>query len=244
MSNFTDFFPIAAAGGGSSEITNPDKIPKITAGAYTTTYIGELFYTINSNGNTVYDSDSASSAYFGGTNQQTNGGGAVTQTSDNTEITLANVTSGSGYLCCIVTPVGSPGSTQEIKITVDGGTEKVYTYDYSSNTTIDNYWTRLIYGFSAWGSPDNYNISSGSPSGLLGLGGQTATFGDFTYPPIIVGANVSYLRLFTAHSFKNYGLPKLRFDSSLLVKCKTNGLYSSSGIEGKAIAVYYLDSQL
>tara|TARA_R110000796_G_scaffold73609_1_gene165427 strand:+ start:1835 stop:2569 length:735 start_codon:yes stop_codon:yes gene_type:complete len=244
MSNYTTFFP-AATGGGSTEITDPDKIPKVTAGSFSTSYVGEQFYTLSFNG-TAYDGDSTSgNSYFGVDNTYlTNSGGQVLQTSDNTEITLANVTSGSGYLCCVVTPVGNLGSTQEIKITIDGGTEKVYTFDYDSNTSSDNYYTRLVYGFSAWGSPDNTNIPSQKPIGIGGLGGAAITFGDHTYPPIISAGAPSYLRLFTAHEFKNYGLPKLRFDSSLLVKCKTNGLYSSSGQNAKAIAVYYLDSQL
>ena len=244
MSNYTTFFP-SATGGGSTEITDPDKIPKVTAGASSISYIGEMFYTIISSGGSAYDSDSSYGAYFGSNNNfQNYGGGRVSQTTDNTEITLANVTSGSGYLCCVVTPVGGLGSTQELKITVDGGTEKVYTFDYDSNTSSDNYYTRLIYGFSAWGSPDNVNITGQKPFSIAGLGGQSNTFGDFTYPPFVTASSAAYLRLFTAHEFKNYGFPKLRFESSLLVKCKTNGIYSTSGVSAMGTASYYLDSQL
>jgi len=244
MSNYSTFFP-SAAGGGSIEITDPDKIPKVTLGATSTSYIGELFYTLATTGAFTYDSDSSYGSYFGSNNNMlTNGGGRVSQPADNTEITLANVTSGSGYLCCVVTPVGSPGATQEIKITVDGGTEKVYTYDYSSNTSSDNYYQRLAYGFSAFGSPDNVNTTGQKPFSIVGLGGQAVTFGDFTYPPIVAASNVAVARLFTAHEFKNYGFPKLRFESSILVKCKVNGLYSTSGTLAMGTAVYYLDSQL
>ena len=244
MSNYSTFFP-SATGGGSTEITDPDKIPKITTAASSTSYIGELFYTLATTGAFTYDSDNTYSSYFGSNNNMQNyGGGQVSQTADNTEITLANVTNGSGYLCCIVTPVGNPAATQEIKITVDGGTEKVYTYDYSSNTTSDNYYTRLIYGFSASGSPDNVNVSGNKPYAIEGLGGQAQNWGDFTYPPFVTNTTVSNLRLFTAQEFKNYGFPKLRFESSILVKCKTNGLYSTSGVSSMGTAVYYLDSQL
>lgn len=245
MSNYTTFFP-SAAGGGSIEITDPDKIPKVTLGTNNTTYIGELFYTLDANGHSNYDSDFSFGAYFGTNNNYlTNSGGQVSQTTDNTEITLANVTSGSGYLCCVVTPVGNLGATQEIKITVDGGTEKVYTYDYSSNTGSDNYYQRLVYGFSAFGSPDNVNNSNQKPFSIVGLGGQALTYNDFTYPPIVTNfSSAAVARLFTAQEFKNYGFPKLRFESSILVKCKVNGLYSTSGAEAKGLAVYYLDSQL
>lgn len=244
MSNYTTFFP-SATGGGSTEITDPDKIPKVTLGSSSTSYLGELFYTLSPTGSSTYDSDNNYGSYFGGQNSmQTNSGGQVSQTTDNTEITLANVTSGSGYLCCVVTPVGNPAAIQEIKITIDGGTEKVYTYDYDSNTSIDNYYQRLVYGFSAFGSPDNVNTTSFKPYSIVGLGGQGFTFGDFTYPPIVVSSSTPVARLFTAHEFKNYNFPKLRFESSLVVKCKTNGIYSTSGAFSKGIAVYYLDSQL
>lgn len=245
MSNYTTFFP-AASGGGSTEITDPDKIPKVTAAAYSSSYVGHVFYTLNADGVNTYHSDNANSPYFGSsTSYASYGGGQVSQSSNNTEITLANVTSGSGYLCCAVTPIGDLGSIQEIKITVDGGTEKVYTYDYDSNTDADNYYTRLVYGFSATGSPDNYNkASSNSATGILGLGGHGYTFNDLTYPPIVISGANSLVRLFTAQEFKNYGLPKLRFESSLVVKCKTNGLYAAFGIYNKATAIYYLDSQL
>lgn len=246
MSNYTTFFP-QAAGGGSIEITDPDKIPKVTLGTTSTSYIGELFYTISHNGYSSYDSDDNYGGYFGGNLYARNyGGGQVSQTTDNTEITLANVTSGSGYLCCVVTPVGNQGATQELKITVDGGTEKVYTYDYDSNTSSDNYYQRLVYGFSVWGSGDNYNLANDTTaSGFLGLGGAGMTYGDFTYPPIVANSSsASNTRLLSAQEFKNYGLPKLRFESSILVKCKVNGLYSTSGADAMGTAVYYLDSQL
>ena len=244
MSNFTDFFPTAA---GNTDITDPDRIPKVTAGSSSTAYLGEMFHTIRENGATNDDSDGSISPYFGSNTTYANyGGGKVSQTTDNTEITLANVTSGSGYLCCIVTPIGGLASTQEIKITIDGGTEKVYTFDYSSDANFDGYYTRLIFGFSVWGSPDGYNTAIDSTAtGILGMGGAPITFGNSAYPPLISPySGTANLRLFTALEFKNYGLPKLRFDSSLLVKCKTNGIYSTSGEEAMGTAVYYLDSQL
>jgi hypothetical protein len=246
MSNYTTFFP-SATGGGSTEITDPDKIPKVTAIGYSTQDVAYMFSSISQNGTTFYNTSSSNNPYLGSsTSFRQPSGGIVSQTTDNTEITLANVTSGSGYLCCVVTPTGDLGATQELKITIDGGTEKVYTYDYSSNTSSDNYYQRLIYGFSAWGSPNGYNlVNDSTATGFLGMGGCAFTFNDFTYPPMITPlTNDSTLRLFSAQEFKNYGLPKLRFESSILVKCKVNGLYSTSGYNSKGTAVYYLDSQL
>ena len=245
MSNYTTFFPSGT--GGSTEITDPDKINKITAGALTPSFLEEMFYNNDSSGNAVYYSDSQYSAilgdysFYGGYS-----GGVVSQTTDNTEITLANVTGGGGYLCNIVTPIGSPAAIQEIKITVDGGTEKVYSVDYDSNATIDNYYTRLIWGFTTWGSDSTKNLSDNTDAvGIMGLGGLAITYGDTSYPPLVSGTTgKAYLRMHDVMEFKNYNFPKLRFESSILVKCKTNGLYSTSGYQSKATATYYLDSQL
>jgi hypothetical protein len=245
MSNYSTFFPSGT--GGSTEITDPDKINKITAGANNTAFIEEMFYNNDYSGNSALFSDytyspiTGSSDFYGGYS-----GGAVSQTADNTEITLANVTGSGGYLCSIVTPVGGLGSTQEIKITVDGGTEKVYSADYSSNTNIDNFYTRLIWGFTTWGSVSTKNLADNTDAvGIMGLGGIALTYGDTSYPPVITGTTgASRLRLHDVMEFKNYNFPKLRFESSILVKCKTNGLYSTSGFTSKGTALYYLDSQL
>jgi hypothetical protein len=245
MSNYSTFFPSGT--GGSTEITDPDKINKITAGVSSTAWIEEMFYTNAYTGNSaqlsdyIYSPIIGSDDFYGGYS-----GGAVSQTADNTEITLANVTGSGGYLCNIVTPVGSPSATQEIKITVDGGTEKVYSADYSSNTNIDDLYTRLIWGFTTWGSDSLKNISDNTDAvGIMGLGGIALTYGDTSYPPVISGTSgQAFLRMHNVMEFKNYNFPKLRFESSILVKCKTNGLFSTSGFTSKGTALYYLDSQL
>jgi hypothetical protein len=250
MSNYTTFFP-SATGGGSTEITDPDKIPKVTSGATgLTQYITALGYTIDSDGYQERSIDDIRNPYFniGGSfgYYESGIGGKVLQNANNTEITLANVTNGSGYLCCIITPTGALGTTQEIKITVDGGTEKVYTVDYSSNTDISSYYTRLIWGFTVWGSNELQNKGSSDHAvGIFGLGGAARSWGDSSYPPLVqTNAGASVLRLFTAQEFKNYNLPKLRFESSILVKCKTTTLYQTTGgYNPYGRAIYYLDSQ-
>lgn len=246
MSNYSTFFPSGT--GGSTEITDPDKINKITAGATNTAYLDEMFYSNDYSGTSIYYSNSQYSAilgdysFYGGYS-----GGVVSQTTDNTEITLANVTGSGGYLCNIVTPIGGLGSTQEIKITVDGGTEKVYSVDYSSNANIVYLYTRLIWGFTTWGSDSTYNKANNTSAvGIMGLGGVAITYGDTSYPPAVnaTGHGQAKLRMHDVMEFKNYNFPKLRFESSIVVKCKTNGLYSTSGYQSKGTALYYLDSQL
>jgi hypothetical protein len=246
MSNYTTFFP-SATGGGSTEITDPDKINKITLAANNTSFIEEMFYTSTYTSTTSNLSNSANCPYLGtGNYYGLYGSGAVSQTTDNTEITLANVTNGSGYLCCIITPVGGLEATQEIKITVDGGTEKVYSFDYSSDPDWNDIYTRLLWGFAAWGSDSSSNLSANPDgNGILGLGGATRSTGSTSLPPQVRGTTgKAYLRLYSASEFKNYNLPKLRFESSILVKCKTNGIYSTSGYASSGSAKYYLDSQL
>lgn len=246
MSNFTDFFPLAASGGGG-DITDPDKINKITLATSSETQIQDMFYALDNVG-TAYNSNSI---YNGMTGSifiyQYHGGGRVAQTVNNTEITLANVTSGSGYLCNILTPVGAKGTTQEIKITVDGGTEKVYTFDYSSDSQYNNKWTRLLWGSAPWGSNEQYqNQNDDANAGFAGLGGMVSTNNYFDLPPMMFSnSSNAVLRIVSPAEFKNYNLPKLRFTTSLLVKCKTTTLYSTSNANlNCGRASYYLDSQL
>lgn len=246
MSNFTDFFPTAA---GNADITDPDRIPKTTLIASSTTYIPDMFWTALYNGSTATLSNSSNCPYFGTSNLlQGYDGGRVHQSANNTEITLANVTSGSGYLCCVVTPVGAAGTTQEIKITVDGGTEKTYTIDYSSNTYSNSNLQRLVWGFVGTGNSDNFNLANDTTNGgILGSGATGVQYGDTSVPPMYPNsAAVSMNRLFVAHEFKNFNLPRLRFESSILVKCKTTTLYNvgTSDYTNNGVAIYYLDSQL
>ncbi len=245
MSNYTTFFPSAAAG-GSTEITDPDKINKVTAAASSISFIEEMFYDVKYTGKSPVFSDNYSNTYLGSSSYYGGyGGGVVSQTTDNTEITLANVTGGGGYLCCIVTPVGGLGATQEIKITVDGGTEKVYSIDYNV-TNWDDIYTRLIWGFTTWGSDSTRNITDHTDAvGIAGLGGAGYVRANTSLPPQArATAGKSYLRLHDVNEFKNYNFPKLRFESSILVKCKTNGIYNTSGYQSSGTALYYLDSQL
>ena len=246
MSNYTTFFP-AASGGGSTEITDPDKINKITLATGTESYISAMFYSLDYLGS-AYDSNSTYNGMTGSMYvYQYTGGGRVAQTVNNTEITLANVTSGSGYLCNILTPVGAKGTTQEIKITIDGGTEKVYTFDYSSDSQYNNKWTRLLWGSAPWGSNEEYNNhGDDNNAGFAGLGGMVTTNNYFSLPPMLFSdGSYGTVRIVSPAEFKNYNLPKLRFTTSLVVKCKTTTLYSTSNAQFNCgRATYYLDSQL
>jgi len=254
MSKYTDFFPLAGGGGGgggSTEITDPDKIAKITLANDSASYMKNMFYTTSAPGGppTAGVSGGSNNGYFGTSAIfRSYGGGPVKQTANNTEITLANVTNGSGYLCCVVTPIGAYGTTQEIKITVDGGTEKVYTFDYSTASPQDESYTRLVWGFSALGSyhTENYAYNPNN-SGILGMGATGLTWNNFLLPPHhLSNSTYSPVRLFNADEFKMYQLPRLRFESSILVKCKTTTLYSttsSSDWVSQGTAIYYLDNQ-
>ncbi len=178
MSNYTTFFP-QAAGGGSVDITDPDKLPKLTLTSEVGnpfSYYGNNWYSLTSSGiaNTGYGPDWGIGAndFMLGTGNFFQGydGGLVTQTSNNTQITLANVTNASGYLCNILTPAGAAATTQEIEITIDGGTAKTYTIDYSSNTSIDDYEQRVLLGFFSTGGNSNSNKPSNSSSYSLSQG--------------------------------------------------------------------------
>lgn len=249
MSNFTDFFPLAASGGGGGDITDPDKINKITLGTGITSYMKTIFYNMQQNGSARL-ADSTFNGLLGSYVAFNFTGGGPVEATDDEEITLANVSGSGGYLCNIITPLGAKGTTQTIKITVDGGTEKVYAIDYDKGgaaTSFDDVYTRLLWGTCAWGSQSDKNLPDNTDAvGLGGLGGMPYTYNDFTFPPIneAPGALYANARIFSPSVFKNYNLPRLRFNSSLVVKCTTLALYEESTYNAKGAATYYLDSQL
>ena len=254
MSNYTTFFP-QAAGGGSVDITDPDKLPKLTLTSEIGNpfrYYGNSWYSLTSSGfvNTGYGPDwgIGTNDFIFGTGNFFQGydGGIVTQTSNNTQITLANVTGSGGYLCNIITPAGAAATTQEIEITIDGGTAKTYTIDYSSNTSIDDYEQRVLLGFFSTGGNSNSNKPNNNAStGITCVGGAGATYNDTSVPPMHYGGSTTMsLRLFTPQEFKQYNLPKLRFESSLLVKTKTTSLAELFYNSNAGKATYYLDNQL
>jgi len=245
MSNFTDFFPIPAA--GSAEITNPNELPIIASYTSSTTNLPGLMYTKRSDtltGGSVLYIDSTSH-HLTGSSSFFNGYTAQSILTAGTEATLLNITSGSGYLCNVFLPpsdIGATNRTQKITIIVDGTT---YTYEYDFSTYSTSYMT-LLWGFSGHGdfSAENKTTDT-SATGLFGHGGMMAQ-SDKSLPPfaIAISSISSTLRTFSAHDFFRFNLPRLRFESSLQVKVLNESMYTTSGTLATSGASYYLDTEI
>lgn len=241
MSNYTDFFPLATGGGGGgggvSSVTSPDDLPLSFVGPTSTIYMTSTWYqrdaTDGKNTNAFWDSSWV--PYRGIAGQTVNG----------TEYTLLNISGGGGYLCNVTTAFSAADTTtmdQKIVIIVDGTT---YTYDY--NPAIDSGYRsaprRMLWGFFSSGNNYTDNNPGSNPAvGILGFGGSPRET-NASLPPLYRGNGAdNYNRIFSPPEFKLYNLPKLRFESSLVVKVTTSNLYTTSGLDSFGGATYYLDS--
>lgn len=265
MSNYSTFFPSAAAG-GSTEITNPDKISLSFLGtSYGEENPSPMWWSINNDNTAGYYSNQTTDPLIGTTTTFSSAYRASASVSANTEETLLNITSGSGYLCNVSTAVGKASgqgvssSNQKIVIIVDG-TTYTYEYDTQDSTQYQGYNNRLFWGYFANGfwynqewDANNYAYfppvqSSNLASSVFGVGGQP-TRTDSTLPPLYTNSQdsnhtVANRRIFSAPDFKIYNLPKLRFETSLVVKVTTEEPDSTSGYKSYAGASYYLDTQV
>ena len=261
-------------GGGGSEITDPTKLPLLMTQKDDTGTFPEsplnMFFSMNETGVDDYDeADILSSPNLAnpllGTSTTTGSATRATVNVTNaTEATILNVT-GSGYLCNVataITNVANSGVDGTLTITIIAdGTTYTFSADPNSSTTTSNFYTRLLWGFHSKGN----NISStggsgnmpyaGSTSqqnpGIMGFGNDSQIHFSSSLPPSNrVDSNSSSsgrnynLRVFGPTEFKNLNLPKLRFESSLVVKTQTNNLYTASTSWTRAGASYYLDSFL
>ena len=242
MSNFTDFFPTPAA--GAAEITNPDELPIHVHYATSTSNIGNAFYAKFAYAPTTqYDASSASN-HLTGTNSNVNSYSAQATLTAGTEATLLNITSGSGYLCNVFLPpsdTGATSRTQRITIVVDGTT---YTYEYDMSGLSSGAYTTLLWGFYSTGDYNNYNLGNDSTSvGLYGHGGIRLQ-SDKSLPSYTAPSGFASVRLYSAHDFYVLQLPKLRFESSLQVKALNESMYTTTGVQATAAALYYLDTEI
>jgi len=172
MSNYSQFFPE----GDTSIKRNPNDLPIIYLAGDGIGNVPDNWYRSNVayNSATNVASNSSVNPLTGTASTFNQNLASATQTA-NTEATLLNITSGSGFLCNVITAtsgdgdVGSNGGTQTIKITVDG-TEHTFSYDFSSITD----GTRLLWGYHSRGDFYTTNLSNDTTAvGFMGNGGLT-----------------------------------------------------------------------
>lgn len=266
MSKYTDFFPLAATGGGSTEITNPDKIPLSYFGTtYGDVTPASMWWSISADNTAGYYSFSTIDPLIGTAATHSQAYRASASVSPNIEETLLNITDGSGYLCNVSTAVGKTpfqgitSSNQKIVIIVDG-TTYTYEYDVTSSSQYQVYNNRLFWGYFAnsfWYNqeydPNNSTFlpplrSNNFVNNVFGVGGQPTRTDDLL-PPMYADSEddqhtVANRRIFSANDFKIYNFPKLRFETSLVVKVTTENPDSTSDYRSYAGASYYLDTQV
>ena len=259
-------------GGAGSEITDPTKLPLLMTQKDETGVTGEgpgnMFFSMNETGVDDYDeadilsSVNSSNPLLGTTSSFGGATRATVNVTNATEATILNVT-GSGYLCNVataVTNVANLGVDGTLTITIIAdGTTYTFSADPNSNPTTDNFYTRLLWGFHSKGNnitagggtgnmPYSGSTSQQNP-GIMGFGNDSLTHPTTLLPPanrvdgVGFGNGRQYnLRVFGPAEFKNLNLPKLRFESSLIVKTQTNNLYTANTAWTRAGASYYLDS--
>lgn len=265
MSNYTTFFP-QATGGGSTEITNPDKIPLSYFGSeYGSFTPAGMWWSISADDTLGYYSFSTIDPLIGTAATHSQAYRASASVSANIEETLLNITDGSGYLCNVSTAVGKASgqgvtsSNQKIVIIVDG-TTYTYEYDVLSSPHYQGYNNRLFWGYFSSGywynqeyDPNNLTYlpplrSNNFVNNVFGVGGQPTRTNDSLPPMYAFGKDADHTvansRIFSANDFKNYNLPKLRFETSLVVKVTTEQPDSTSDYRSYAGASYYLDTQV
>lgn len=249
MSNYSRFFPE----GDTNIKRNPNDLPIF---AFQNTGSGQeqyIFYSPSANSSTgTYNAGSSSNCLLG-TSSSFAANAAKATLSANTETTIVNVSGGGGYLCNVISARNdqSQGASQgliEITIILDGTT---YTYslnyDNATNTTRAH---RVFWGYADTGSFFSYNQPDDTTAvGLGGFGGQIVHRADrfTTLPPYyyVVGEFNQSVRIFSPIEFKKFNLPRLRFNSSLVVKVKNETLTSNGDTyDNDAAASYYLDTQI
>lgn len=146
----------------------------------------------------------------------------------NTYVTVCNIT-GSGFLANCISPAHTASHTPTIRITVDG---VVYTITPSAAQPVNH---RILIGNTTVGASVGV-VEALSPNGGSDNGFWPASVGGFNQ----VTASQVAISIPTPEAALSYGLPVLRFESSLLVEMRTD-LLSADAVQKQCGASYILD---
>lgn len=151
-----------------------------------------------------------------------------------TLVTVANVTSGSGFLCNVVSPTHTASFTPTFVITIDG-----VAYTIAPSATIAS-GKRLVLGPICYGIPTITLLGGASLVDHFHDGNSVADAG---FSAAMVGGVAmagSTGSLYTPEAIINFGLPALRFEQSLKVEVMAS-LYSANAVDRQCGATYRLD---
>ena len=151
-----------------------------------------------------------------------------------TLVTVVNVTSGSGFLCNLVSPTHTAAFTPTFVITIDG-----VAYTIAPSATIAAA-KRLVLGPVSYGIPTTAALASATLVEHLHDGNSAADAGfsaAMTGGVAIAGGTCGLL---TPEAVINFGLPTLRFEQSLKVEMMAS-LLSANAVDKQCGATYRLD---
>lgn len=209
----------ALFGGGSRWITNPKHL----------SFIAALYGNISVKTASTTIAASNTVGFFTAAALR---GAQTSITVADTYVTVASV-SGAGFLVNCVSPTHSSAHIPTIRITVDG---VAYTIAPSANHTA--LW-RTVLG-SVTTSAAITARASASIAGDLAFPNSPDDAGFANAPVGGVVVSSSVISLPSPETALAYGLPVLRFESSLLVEMKCSGL-SATAVDKQCAATYRLD---
>lgn len=207
--------------GGSRWITNPKHMPiaAFASGGINLKYTAGSVLLSNAAG--FY----TNLAFRGATSSIT---GAATL------VTVANVTSGSGFLCNVVSPTHTASFTPTFVITIDG-----VAYTIAPSATIAS-GKRLVLGPVSYGIPTITALGGASLVDHFHDGNCAADAGFSAALTGGVAMADGTCGLLTPEAIINFGLPTLRFEQSLKVEVMAS-LYSANAVDRQCGATYRLD---
>ena len=207
--------------GGSRWITNPKHMPIAAFASTDLNLKTAIALVVSSNTAGFY----TNLAFRGATSSIT---GAATL------VTVANVTSGSGFLCNVVSPTHTASFTPTFVITIDG-----VAYTIAPSATIAS-GKRLVLGPVSYGIPTTTALASATLVDHLHDGNCAADAGFSAALTGGVAMADGTCGLLTPEAIINFGLPTLRFEQSLKVEMMAS-LLSVNAVDKQCGATYRLD---
>lgn len=207
---------VTAASGGSRYITNPKHLPLMWGNATNAIHLKTAVGTTSARSTTGFI-----------TNGSYRGASAAITVAD-TYVTLCDI-SGAGFMGSVVTPYSSASAAvQSMRITVDGTA-----YEITETAPLADYC--LVLGGSVGQSETatTYGGLVSSPNAYFDSGFNVDRSNG-------VPLYAQYLAVFTPEQKIAFGLPVLRFDSSLKVEVKCSVL-SATNPQYRGLVTYVLD---
>lgn len=223
MSNFTDFFPLAAASGGRSTmtVTDPNDLPWVVTYSIASKVTAGSQYTANNSNFWL------SNTYITGEGNRT------TIDDQNIYYTICDVT-GSGYFYNAISPgTGTYSATITFKFTVDD-----IVYEISNQTVEPNCRVFIGHYLKGWSSGNASYVGAGYSS--YSDAGGADYYNIFPNQKALHFPTGQSISLASSDIHKLYDLPKLRFENNFKLEVKSTN-YNNGSQNNRIWANYKLD---